>query len=91
MYEAFKQDPSELPPTLRLISLLLQGQVDDYEPAVLAQLYELVYSYISNVLQDAQLYADHAEHAQITAADVRLAIETRASIDFTLPPSKQVK
>lgn len=91
MYEAF-QDPNELPPTARLISLILQGaSVEDYEPRVLAQLYEVMHSYILNVLQDAQLYADHAEHKELTVADVKLAIETRATLDFTNPPSRQVE
>ncbi|KAJ3259973.1 Transcription initiation factor TFIID subunit 9B [Boothiomyces macroporosus] len=91
MYEAF-QDPNELPPTARLISLILQGaSVEDYEPRVLAQLYEVMHSYILNVLQDAQLYADHAEHKELTVADVKLAIETRATLDFTNPPSRQKK
>ncbi|KAJ3324632.1 Transcription initiation factor TFIID subunit 9 [Boothiomyces sp. JEL0866] len=89
MYEAF-QDPNELPPTARLISLILQGaSVEDYEPRVLAQLYEVMHSYILNVLQDAQLYADHAEHKELSVADVKLAIETRATLDFTNPPSRQ--
>ncbi|KAJ3272631.1 Transcription initiation factor TFIID subunit 9B [Terramyces sp. JEL0728] len=89
MFEAF-QDPNELPPTARLISLILQGaSVEDYEPRVLAQLYEVAHSYILNVLQDAQLYADHAEHKELSVADVKLAIETRATLDFTNPPSRQ--
>jgi transcription initiation factor TFIID subunit 9B len=91
MYEAFKDiDPSQLPPPLRLISLLLQGQADDYEPKVLAQLYELMHSYILNVLQDGLLFAEHADRQQLTTQDIRLAIETRGNLDFILPPSKQV-
>ncbi|KAJ3365865.1 Transcription initiation factor TFIID subunit 9B, partial [Kappamyces sp. JEL0680] len=38
---------------------------------------------------DAQLFADHAHHKDVLVSDVKLAIETRASLDFTLPPSRQ--
>jgi transcription initiation factor TFIID subunit 9B len=91
MFEAFRKDPTEIPPTARLLSLVLQGEsVEDYEPRVLAQLYEVAHSYIIHILQDAQLFAEHAGHKELTTSDVRLAIETRGSTDFTQPPSRQV-
>ena len=91
MYELYRKDPQDLPPTARLLSLILQGEsVEDLEPRVLAQLYEIAHSYIINVLQDAQIFSEHAGHKELTVSDVRLAIETRATIDFTQPPSRQV-
>ena len=48
-----------------------------------------LYLTICNI-QDAQLYADHAHHKEILVSDVKLAIETRAGLDYTLPPSRDV-
>jgi transcription initiation factor TFIID subunit 9B len=64
--------------------------VDDFEPRVLAQLYEVAHSHIVNILQDAQIFAEHAGHKDLIPADVRLAIETRTATEFAHPPSKQV-
>lgn len=89
MFEAFKIDPSELPPTARLISLILQNHADEYEPKVLAQLYEVLYGYITTTLEDAQLFADHSHHKEVTVNDVKLAIETKTAYEYCLPPSRQ--
>ncbi len=83
-------DPNDLPPTARLLALILQGaNVDDYDPQVLVQLYDIAYSYIANCLTEAQQYSEHAGHKEITVSDIKLAIETRASIDFPKKPSRQ--
>jgi transcription initiation factor TFIID subunit 9B len=90
MYDLFRKDPQELPPTARLLAPILQGEgVEDFEPRVLAQLYEIAHGYIINILQDAQLFADHSGHKELTVSDIRLAIETRATVEFTQPPSRQ--
>ena len=36
------------------------------------------------------MYADHAHHKEILLSDVKLAIETRSGLDYTLPPSRDV-
>ncbi|KAI8897930.1 transcription initiation factor IID, 31kD subunit-domain-containing protein [Globomyces pollinis-pini] len=86
----FRGDPADLPPSARLLSLILQGAgVEDYDPRVLAQLYEIAHSYIVNVLQDGQVLCEHAQRKELNVADIKLAIETRAALDFTRPPSRQ--
>jgi transcription initiation factor TFIID subunit 9B len=91
MYEIYKTEPQELPQTARLIALILQGaNVEDFEPRVLAQIYEVAHTYIVNILQDAQILAEHAGHKDLSIPDIRLAIETRTSIEFANPPSKKV-
>lgn len=46
--------------------------------------------YVLEVLQDAQLMAEHAERSEISTADVRLAIEGKLGSTFTYPPSREV-
>ncbi|KAI8804623.1 transcription initiation factor TAFII31, partial [Cladochytrium replicatum] len=79
------------PRDVRLISLLLQSMnVDDYEPRVVPQLFEFMHRYILDVLQDAQLFAEHANRQDIDLDDVKLAIDGRVATSFTNPPPKEV-
>ncbi|KAI8923335.1 transcription initiation factor IID, 31kD subunit-domain-containing protein [Entophlyctis helioformis] len=90
-YDAFKGDPTDLPRDARLVSLILQSlDIDDYEPRVIPQLLEFVHRHILDLLQDAQMFADHAGHKDLEVTDVRLAIESRASHAFSGPPSREV-
>ena len=63
--------------------------MDDFEPRILAQLYEVAHSHILNILQDAQIFSAHAGRKDLTTGDVRLAIETRTFTEFAHVPSKQ--
>ena len=46
--------------------------------------------YVLDILGDAQLFADHANHKEIDLDDVRLAVEGRVEHSFTSPPSRDV-
>ena len=84
-------DPAELPRDAKLLSLVLEAaNVDDYEPIVIPQLLEMTYRYVLDVLQDAQVFSEHAGRKDIALADVRLAIENRVCNSFNGPPSKEV-
>lgn len=82
------QAPSEtLPPTARAIALLLASTpaVQDAQPGVLHQLLELAHRYTTQVLSDAQVYAEHAGRSgtsKIEMEDIVLAVQARVGWEF---------
>eukprot|EP00842_Homolaphlyctis_polyrhiza_P001536 jgi/Hompol1/2383/HPOL_001441-RA len=89
--EAFKADPQEMPRDAKLLSLILQSaDVEDYEPRVIPQLLEFGHRYVLDVLQDAQVFADHCGRKDIEVEDVRLAIASRVANSFSGPPSREI-
>lgn len=53
----------------------------------------LVYSigYVTNVLEDARIYSEHAQKKELDISDVKLAVQTRMDHSFTTPPPRDVK
>jgi transcription initiation factor TFIID subunit 9B len=69
-----------LPPSARAIALLVASTpgVHDAQPAVLHQLLEFGYRYAGQVLQDAQVYSEHAgRNGRVEMQDVTLAVQAR--------------
>jgi len=61
--------------------------ITDYEPRVVNQLIEYSYRYISTMLDDAKVYAAHAEKDAVDLDDVKLAIKLHEDNKLTtLPP-----
>src|ERR1700733_13350715 len=74
-----------LPSTARAIALLIASTptVQDAQPGVLHQLLEFTHRYTTQVLSDAQVYADHAGRAgKIDMDDVVLAVQARVGWEF---------
>lgn len=46
--------------------------------------------YITNVLEDAKVYSEHAKKKEIDVSDVQLAIEAKMDHSFTPPPPREV-
>ena len=46
--------------------------------------------YVSDVLQDARLYSEHANREKIDLSDVTLAVQSRVNHSFTQPPPREV-
>lgn len=61
-----------------------------YDPRVTHQLLELLYRYVSTVLTDARIFSEHAEKTVIDAEDIKLAVRSRSSLNFTQPPPREV-
>eukprot|EP00029_Vermamoeba_vermiformis_P011393 TRINITY_DN6255_c0_g1_i1.p1 TRINITY_DN6255_c0_g1~~TRINITY_DN6255_c0_g1_i1.p1 ORF type:complete len:171 (+),score=60.67 TRINITY_DN6255_c0_g1_i1:681-1193(+) len=81
----------EVPMDAKIVALLLKSMgVEDYEPRVVNQLLEFMNKYISDILQDAQLYSEHAGRANIELSDVQLAVQAKLSQSFTQPPPREV-
>lgn len=46
--------------------------------------------YVTNVLDDARVYAEHAQKKELDISDVKLAVQTRMDHSFTTPPPRDV-
>ena len=74
-----------VPPAARAIALLLAStpSITDAPPRVLQQLLEFSYRYTAQILQEAQVYAEHAGRpGRLTMDDVTLAIQARVGYEF---------
>jgi len=90
---------SYVPRDARLVALILDSMgIQDVQPPVLIMLLEFAHRYLHDVLQDALVYADHANSSKTTNAgvssltldDIQLAIQSRVNHSFTGPPNKEV-
>ena len=88
--DLLKQGP-ELPRDARLMGQILKSMgVEEYQPRVINQLLEFMYRYVSEVLQDALLYSEHANRPELTVEDVQLAVQSRVNGSFTQPPPREL-
>ena len=49
-----------------------------------------ILGYITNVLEDARVYSEHAQKKELDVSDVKLAVQTRMDHSFTTPPPRDV-
>ncbi|CAI5933670.1 unnamed protein product [Closterium sp. NIES-65] len=54
------------------------------------QLLEFAYRYMTDVLGEARVYAEHAGHAALEVDDVRLAVQAKVSTSFSQPPPREL-
>jgi len=84
-------DTRDLPRDAKaMIAILKSMGVEEYEPRVVNMLIEFMHRYVSDILQDAQLYASHANKTAIDLDDVRLATQAKVNFGFTEPPPREV-
>lgn len=89
LQELFSQP--NIPRDAKVVALILKSMgVEHYEPRVVNQLLEFIHRYTTEVLEDAQLYASHAEKSDVDLEDVRLAIQSRVNLSFTNPPPREL-
>lgn len=78
------------PRDAKIISVILRSLgIEECEPKVIIQLLEFAYKYSTDVLEDALLFAEHANRTQINTADVKLALQTKVGKHFVPPPPRQ--
>lgn len=73
-----------------IMSILKELNVQDYEPRVINQLLEFTYRYVTCILDDAKVFANHARKKVIDLDDVKLATEIVLDKAFTCPPPRHV-
>lgn len=50
-----------------------------------------VLGYVTNILEDAHVYSEHAQKKEIDISDVKLAVQSRMDHSFTTPPPREVR
>ncbi|XP_015119863.1 transcription initiation factor TFIID subunit 9 [Diachasma alloeum] len=73
-----------------IMSIMKDMGITDYEPKVINQLLEFTYRYITCILDDSKIYANHAKKKFIDLEDVRLAVKMQLDRTFTNPPPRDV-
>ena len=82
----------QVPREARFISMLMANcSISECEPKVIALITEFMQKYCTNILQDAQVYSEHAGRGNITLSDVRLAINTNSKKVQSKTPSRTVR
>ncbi|XP_017085233.1 transcription initiation factor TFIID subunit 9 [Drosophila eugracilis] len=73
-----------------IMSILKELNIQEYEPRVVNQMLEFTFRYVTCILDDAKVYANHARKKTIDMDDVRLATEMTLDKSFTGPPPRHV-
>ncbi|XP_053981009.1 transcription initiation factor TFIID subunit 9 isoform X2 [Hylaeus anthracinus] len=73
-----------------IMSIMKDMGIADYEPKVINQLLEFTYRYVTCILDDSRIYANHAKKKFIDLDDVRLAVKMQLERTFTNPPPRDV-
>ncbi|XP_011165025.1 transcription initiation factor TFIID subunit 9 [Solenopsis invicta] len=73
-----------------IMSIMKDMGITDYEPKVINQLLEFTYRYVTCILDDSKVYANHAKKKFIDLDDVRLAVKMQLERSFTNPPPRDV-
>ncbi|XP_041981922.1 transcription initiation factor TFIID subunit 9 [Aricia agestis] len=73
-----------------VMSIMKEIGVTEYEPRVVNQLLEFTYRYVTSVLEDARVFANHAKKKTIDLDDVRLSVQMQLDKSFTNPPPREV-
>ena len=84
-----EQDDGPMPTDARLVSLILSSMgIQSYTERVPLQLLDFAYRYTLQTLQDAQIYAEHADRNTLNVEDIKLAIQARVNHSFRGPAPK---
>jgi len=73
-----------------IVSIMKDMGITDYEPKVINQLLEFTYRYVTCILDDSKVYANHGKKKFIDIDDVRLAVKMQSEKSFTNPPPREV-
>ncbi|XP_003426479.1 transcription initiation factor TFIID subunit 9 [Nasonia vitripennis] len=73
-----------------IVSIMKDMGITDYEPKVINQLLEFTYRYVTCILDDSKIYANHSKKKFIDLEDVRLAVKLQLDRTFTNPPPRDV-
>jgi len=73
-----------------MVAILKDMGVCDYEPRLVNEMLEFTYRYVTDILDDAKVYSNHANKKNIDVEDVKLAIQCRLDHSFTTPPPRDL-
>eukprot|EP00090_Calanus_glacialis_P031720 TRINITY_DN52715_c0_g1_i1.p1 TRINITY_DN52715_c0_g1~~TRINITY_DN52715_c0_g1_i1.p1 ORF type:complete len:232 (+),score=104.66 TRINITY_DN52715_c0_g1_i1:48-743(+) len=72
-----------------MISILKDMGINDFEPRVVNQMLEFSYRYVTNILEEAKVFSQHAGKKQVDLDDVKLSVTMQAEQSFTAPPPRE--
>merc|ERR1712150_192897 len=73
-----------------MVAILKDMGVNEYEPRLVNEMLEFTYRYVTDILDDAKVYSNHANKKNIDVDDVKLAIQCRLDHSFTTPPPRDL-
>ena len=73
-----------------MVSVLKDMGIEEFEPRVINQLLEFSYKYITNLLEDARAFSNHAAKKNIDSEDIKMAIKSKVDYSFTTTPPRDV-
>lgn len=73
-----------------MISVLKDMGIEEFEPRVINQLLEFSYRYITNLLEDAKAFSNHAAKKTIDSEDIKMAIKSKVDYSFTTTPPRDL-
>ncbi|XP_050727854.1 transcription initiation factor TFIID subunit 9-like [Eriocheir sinensis] len=87
-----KETKAAVPKEAQVMSAILKDMgITEYEPGVINQMLEFTYRYVSQVLDDARVFANYAKKARtIEMDDVKLAVHMQMEKSFTAPPPRDL-
>ncbi|XP_045588870.1 transcription initiation factor TFIID subunit 9 [Procambarus clarkii] len=87
-----KEPKVAVPKEAQVMTAILKDMgITDYEPGVVNQMLEFTYRYVSQILDDARVYANYAKKIKtIEMDDVKLAVHMQMEKSFTTPPPRDL-
>lgn len=73
-----------------MVAILKDMGVSEHEPRLITQMLEFVYRYVTDILDDAKIYSQHANKKSLDVEDVKLAIQCQLDHSFTTPPPRDL-
>lgn len=73
-----------------MTSILKDMGVTEYEPKVINQMLEFTYRYVTDILDEAKAYSNHANKKTVDCDDVALAVHSKMDNAFTTPPPREL-
>jgi len=91
MTEGERKPIPAIPKEAQVMAAILRDLgIQDYDPGVLTQMLEFSYRYITNILEDAKVYSNHARKRGIDGDDIKLAVQVNTEQTVTGPPTRDV-
>lgn len=79
------------PKDAQVMSAILKDMgVLESEPRLINQMLEFTYRYVTDVLEDAKVYSNHASRKTIDTEDIKLAVQMKMDHSFTMPPPRDL-
>lgn len=83
--------PKSSPKDAQVMSAILKDMgVLESEPRLINQMLEFTYRYVTDVLDDAKVYSNHANRKTVDTDDIKLAVQIKTDHSFTTPPPKDL-